>query len=172
MASRVHGLAAVVQVLRFVARRRGTRWMARAGFHAERVVPVDGTPWRVSYTIHAVPAGPPRVEFTSSITLWPETPRKRPGWKRGGWDAALRRKKWYQACGRQLGQHGYAGRWQASPWGRFGDFRKPLKDTAAVLAEVVRLERLRAEFLRSPGAAERPVRSRERTASRTGRPGR
>ena len=110
-----------------------------------RVVSVDGKPWRVCYAIHAVPASRLRVEFRSSITLWPERLRKRPGWKRGGWSAALRKKAWYQGCEQQLDQHGYEGRWQASPWGRFGDFWKSLKDTAAVLAEVELLEQLEAE---------------------------
>jgi hypothetical protein len=157
MATRRHGLAAVAQVLRFFARRPGTRWAARAGFVTERVVSVDGQPWRVICTIHAVPAGPRRVEFQSSVTLWPRTLEKRPRWKRGGWNVALRKKKWYQACERRLGRHGYQGRWPASPWGRFGDFWKPLKDTAAVLAEVARLEQLGAEIPRRAGAAEQPA---------------
>jgi hypothetical protein len=72
--------------------------MARAAFETRRVVSVDGKPWRVYYKIHAVPAGRLRVEFQSSITLWPERLRKRPGWKRGGWSTALRKKRWYQGC--------------------------------------------------------------------------
>jgi hypothetical protein len=163
LASRRHGLAEFARVLRLLARRRGARWTARGAFETRRVLSVHGTPWRVTCAIHAVPAGTLRVQFQSSITLWPVTLRKRPGWKRGGWSAALRTKGWYRACEGELGQHGYRGRWQASPWGRFGDFWKPLRDAGAALGEMERLERLATE---SFGACTPASRTRARRRRR------
>jgi hypothetical protein len=147
-ASRRPGLAEIGRLVRLFARRQRLRWVARAGFETSRDIAVGDEPWRVCYAIHVIPAGPRGVELKSSITLWPAATRKRPGWRRGGRSPTLRAKGWYETCRRRLGQHGYAGRWQASPWGRFGSFWKPLKDTAAVSAEIAALERLPAALFR------------------------
>jgi hypothetical protein len=101
---------------------------------------VGGTHFRVTYAIHATPLlRGLDVEIKSSVTLCPPARTKLPaGWKRGGWNKELRRARWYQACQRELNGLGYVGAWQASPWGRFGDFWKDL-DTADEVADEIRL---------------------------------
>ena len=56
-----------------------------------------------------------------------------------------------QNCEREIRRHGYSGEWRKSPWGRFGDFWKRLKDAKAVADEAKRLDDLRLKLDRGLG---------------------
>lgn len=112
-----------------------------AGVEARRVISVGRVKWTVCYKVHIIASG--TTEYKASVTLWPN-PRKRLTSRGGaGWQPDLVKANWYQACGRQLRRHGYRGSWQWSPWGRFGDFWKPLKDLSSLVREAHKLDHLR-----------------------------
>ena len=119
-------------------------WRVRTHVERRRVERVGRTHFRATYAIHATPLlRGLNVEVKSSITLWPPARRRLPaGWKRAGWNADLLKKRWYQACQRELQRLGYDGQWKASPWGRFGDFWKDLDTPSAIAAEIRLLARL------------------------------
>ena len=113
---------------------------------AERVVSVGRTKWTVCYKVHVIPSR--RIEYKTSITLWPRTRQNR---ARLGWHPHLVKSNWYQACLRELRRYGYHGNWLSSPYGRFGDFWKTLRDFSALARETRFLERLRKESRLSRG---------------------
>jgi hypothetical protein len=122
--------------------------LTNVGVMARRVVEVGATKWTVCYMVHVIPSR--RVEYKASITLWPRTGKRLTSRRQLGWHPELREAKWYQACGRALARHGYRGSWQWSPWGRFGDFWKTLKNLDALAREIRLLERLRRAPLLGP----------------------
>jgi hypothetical protein len=118
-------------------------WREGVGFERREQVAAAGWQWTVVYKIHTLPAmtGPATHEFKSSITVWPAAPPTRP---RGhGLRDTEAVSGWRQHVQSRLRRHGYRGRWEKSPDGRFGDFWKSLPSAAAVAVEVKRLERLR-----------------------------
>jgi len=65
---------------------------------------------------------------------------------RTSWMApSSRQEQLYQACLREPRRYGYHGNWLSSPYGRFGDFWKTLRDFSALARETRFLERLRKE---------------------------
>ena len=143
-------------------------WLASAGVEAQRTVSVARTKWTVCYKVHVIPSR--RIEYKASITLWPNARGKRLTSRRqAGWHPDLIKTNWYQACSRELRRHGYRGSWQWSPWGRFGDFWKTLKDFSSLARETHKLERLR----KGPGLPMGPSNSAlQRTGGHRARPGR
>jgi hypothetical protein len=120
-------------------------WLASAGVEAQQRVTVGRAGWTVCYKIHVIPSRKPRYE--ASITLWPKARRRLTSRDRsGGWNARLVRSGWYDRASDELRRHGYRGKWQWSPWGRFGDFWKSFKSIDALAVEARRLERLRTEL--------------------------
>lgn len=116
-------------------------WLASAGVEARRVVSVGRTKCTVCYKVHVIPSR--KIEYKASITLWPNARRRLASRRQPGWQPDLVKAHWYQACGRELRRHGYRGSWQWSPWGRFGDFWKTLKDFSSLAQEARKLECLR-----------------------------
>jgi hypothetical protein len=143
-------------------------WLASAGVEAQRVVSVGRTKWTLCYKVHVIPSR--KIEYKASITLWPNVRRKRfTSRRQPGWLPDLVKARWYQACERQLRRHGYRGRWQWSPWGRFGDFWKTLEDFSSLAREARKLEQLRKD----PGFPAGPSHSLlQRTGARVARPDR
>jgi hypothetical protein len=142
-------------------------WLASAGVEAQRVVSVGRKKWTICYKVHVIPSR--KIEYKASITLWPKVRRKRLTSRRQrGWDADLIKTNWYQACCRELRRYGYRGSWLWSPWGRYGDFWKTLKDFGSLAREAHVLERLRkAPFPAGPSNSLL-----QRTGARVARPGR
>jgi hypothetical protein len=133
---------------RFFERHLSEWKTANAGFERRNVVIADGAQWTVIYKIHGVRserARAAKLELKSSITVWPAraTGKGKPSRPGRGAVAGRPPDLWLERYGRVVRQHGYRGRWQESPVGRFGDFWKPLRDARAVAAEVKRLDRLR-----------------------------
>ena len=133
---------------RFFEEHHGAWWATNAGFERRDVVTVDGTRWTIIYKIHAVRsqgARADKLDFKSSITVWPATTtgRRKPARVRDGSAAGRPTKEWRQKCQREIRQHGYRGRWEKSPAGQFGDFWKTLKDASAVATEVELLDQMR-----------------------------
>ena len=120
--------------------------LVNAGIEAQHMVSVGLTRWTVCYKVHVIPSR--RTQFKASITLWPRT-RHRPA--HPGWHPQLLKAGWYQTCQRELHRYGYRGSWAASPFGRFGDFWKTLRDFNALTKEAHVLEGLRPESLFARG---------------------
>jgi len=139
-------------------------WLASGGLEAQRVVSVGRTRWTVCYKVHVIPSR--RTEYKANITLWPHAQKRIRSRRHPGWHPDLVKGKWYQACGRELRRHGYHGTWQWSPWGRFGDFWKSLKDSGSLAREAHFLERLRSEPF-SPAGPSNPAF--QRTGTRAAR---
>ena len=136
----------LARLWRFFEARRGGWVAANAGFERLDVVVIDRTPWAIFRKVHVLRDQAVRLdkfEFRASITIWPgrTTRNKRLARPRGasndkpvqGWPLEVQRK---------IRRQGYRGHWAKSPWGRFGDFWKTLKDARAVRAEVERLDKL------------------------------
>src|SRR5437867_11657048 len=123
--------------------RLATWCLTSAGVEARHVVSVAGTKWTVCYKVHVIPAH--RTQYRASITLWPKTRKRFVSRAQPGWHADLVRGDWYHDCRRELRRRGYDGRWVWSPYGRFGDFWKTLKDVTSLAREARALERLRKE---------------------------
>jgi hypothetical protein len=120
------------------------RWrMTHGGVEARQLVSVAGTKWTVCYKVHVIPAR--RTQYKASITLWPKTKKRLLSRAQPGWHADLVANNWYHACRRELRRRGYHGRWLWSPYGRFGDFWKPMKDITSLAREAHALERFRKE---------------------------
>ena len=117
--------------------------LENAGIEVRRAVSVGRTKWTICYKVHVIPSRQP--QYKASITLWPPAGRKLASRRSAGWRADLLEIGWYKRAGRELRRHGYRGRWQWSPWGRFGDFWKALRDVDALAAEVHVLDHLRQE---------------------------
>src|SRR2546426_2384755 len=117
----------------FSSRRRHTRlqgdWSSDV-CSSDLVVSVGPTKWTVCYKVHVIPSR--RTQYKASITLWPRTRQNR---ARPGWHPHLVKSNWYQACLREPRRYGYHGNWLSSPYGRFGDFWKPLRDFSALARE-------------------------------------
>jgi hypothetical protein len=154
-AQRQDRLDGIVRLCRFFGRQARGSWTGSAHFRTTRVLAVGRTQVAVSCAVHVVPDGL-EGSFGSSVTVWPKG-RKRRASQSAGWNAILVRMDWYRACQRALQRHGYRGKWRASPWGRFGDFRKSLKDGHALTAEIAILERIKAEPWASLGAPSNKV---------------
>ncbi len=119
---------------RFFEKVDGAWKTANAGFEKRTAVTVDGTPGLIIFKIHAVRSESARagkVDFKSSITVWPvmKTGRRGPARVREGSTTWRLTKDWCQKYQREVG--------------RFGDFWKPLEDAGAVAREVKLLDRLR-----------------------------
>jgi hypothetical protein len=133
---------------RFFEEHHGVWWAANAGFERRDAVTVDGTRWTIIYKIHVVRsegARADKLDFKSSITVWPATTavRRRPARVPDESDAGRLSKEWRQKCQREIRQHGYRGGWEKSPAGQFGDFWKTLKDASSVATEVKLLDQMR-----------------------------
>lgn len=124
--------------------------LASAGVEARRIISVGRTKWTVCYKVHVVPSR--TTKYKASVTLWPNARRRLASRRQAGWHPDLVKANWYQACGRRLRRHGYRGKWQWSPWGRFGDFWKTLKDFSSLAREAHKLEHLR----KGPGLPTAP----------------
>jgi hypothetical protein len=116
---------------------------------------------RVICNIHVVPGGRD-VPFQSSVTIWQASKRKQSDWKKGGWNATLSSAGWYEAVQLALEPYGYVGKWQASPWGRFGDFWKMLKGADSAMAEVEVLDEILRQSWRGARAASATRRRKSR----------
>ena len=138
------GVRVIRHLLKSLRNSKTRSWRVRTHLERRRVERVGHTHFRMTCAIHATPLlRGLNVEVKSSITLWPASRRRLPaGWKRAGWNADLLKARWYQACQRELKRLGYDGKWQASPWGRFGDFWKDLDTPSAIAAEIKLLARL------------------------------
>jgi hypothetical protein len=119
--------------------------LAGAAAEARRVVSVRRTKWTVCYKVHVIPS--PRITYKASITLWPRARKRLTSRRELGWHPDLVKGKWYRGCGRELRRHGYRGSWRWSPFGRFGDYWKVLRDFNSLAREVRLLEHLRREPL-------------------------
>ncbi len=139
--------------------------LASAGVEAQRVVSVRRTKWTVCYKVHVIPSR--RIEYKASITLWPRARKRLPSRRQPGWHRDLVKRNWYQACGRELRRHGYHGSWLWSPYGRFGDFWKTLRDLSSLAREVRLLEHLRREPFFGAGPSNTAL---QRTGARGARP--
>jgi hypothetical protein len=112
---------------------------SNAGYELRRSIRVHGSLWTACLKVHVVPAPDvsrrrrPRIEFKSSVTLWPPRLSKQE-------KAELARKGWYEDVLRLLRQAGYGGRWMSSPSGKFGDFWKDLHDIQRIRKEAEWLE--------------------------------
>jgi hypothetical protein len=138
-----------------------------AAVEAKRVVSVGRTKWTACYKVHVIPSR--RIQYKTSITLWPRTTTTLASRRHPGWHPDLAKAKWYQACTRELRRHGYRGRWLWSPSGRFGDFWKTLGGADSLAREVRLLDRLR----RAPFIAVGPSNTTlQRTGARGAGPGR
>src|SRR5437879_2858818 len=104
-----------------------------AGLEARQLISVARTQWTVCYKIHVIPSN--RTQYRASITLWPRATRRLVSRAEPGWHADLAKSNWYRACRENLRRRGYQGRWLWSPWGRFGDFWKSLKDFNSLARE-------------------------------------
>ena len=117
-------------------------WWESAGFERREQVTAAGAQWTVVYKIHALRRpgdGDDKLELLSSVTVWPAVTARRPRVPAGRNETPS---AWRRRVQSTLRRHGYRGRWQESPEGRFGDFWKSLPSAAAVAVEVKRLERL------------------------------
>src|SRR5262245_22876671 len=131
---------AVVHLVRLF-RGLGVPWqVGNAGFEPRVPFRVAGFTGTVVYKVHAIGFGERRLRFKVSVTLWPRD-AVRGGSARTRKRSARLVQTGLEACGRALRRHGYRGDWPASPWGRFGDFWKSLRDVKAVRSEVRVLER-------------------------------
>ena len=120
--------------------------LASAGVEAQQAMSVGPTKWTVCYKVHVIPSR--RTQYKASITLWPRARQNR---AHLGWHPHLVKSNWYQACLRELRRYGYHGNWLLSPYGRFGDFWKTLRNFSALVREARFLERLRKESRLSRG---------------------
>ena len=146
----------------------GAWCLASAGIEAQRLVAVGRTRWTVCYKVHVIPGR--RIEYKASITLWPNARGKRfASRKQPGWHPDLIKTNWYQAYVRALRRHGYRGSWQWSPWGRFGDFWKTLKNFSSLSREAHMLEHLRKGAALPMGPSNTAL---QRTGARGARPSR
>ena len=116
--------------------------LASVGVEARDVLVVGPTKWTVCYKLHVIPSR--RILYKASITLWPRTRARR---LLPDWHPHLLKANWYQACRQQLRRHGYRGSWAPSPYGRFGDFWKTLRNFNALPREARLLQRLRGTSL-------------------------
>jgi len=115
-------------------------WTSSVNFEGQqRAFTVEGTRWKMFFHVYAArlrSKSASKVEFKSTITLWPTGLTKNK-------EARLRKSKWPERCQRQMRRHGYRGKWDQSPHGPFALFEKTLRDVKAVTAEVVLLDELR-----------------------------
>ena len=130
----------------FEARRAG--WIAaNAGFERLDVIVIDGSRWAIFRKVHVIRDQAVRMDkfdFRASITIWPGTTTRSKRLVRAP-DISNDRpavQGWRREVQRKIRRQGYRGHWARSPWGRFGDFWKTLKDARAVRAEVERLDKL------------------------------
>jgi len=137
------------------------------GVESRRVVSVRGTNWTVCYKVHVIPSR--TIEYKASITMWPRARKTLASRTQPGWHPELVKSNWYKTCGRELRRHGYYGSWAWSPYGRFGDFWKTLRDFESLAREVRLLERLRKEPFFGGGPSNIAL---HRTAARGARLGR
>jgi len=117
--------------------------MASAGFVKSETIEVAGKGWIVSFRIDAYHVDrdlTTKPRLRASITLWPPRhPKAR---------QTVAERQWVRDSEQDIRANGYEGEWRRSPWGRFGDFWKDLRDARAVAAEVARLDQLGASLLR------------------------
>jgi hypothetical protein len=116
-------------------------WLANGGVETQRTISVGRAKLTVCYKVHVIPSR--RPTYKASITVWPRARRRFTSRLQLGWHPDLLRMGWYQASAREFRQHGYHGTWRWSPWGRFGDFWKSLKEPGSLAKEAHKLERLR-----------------------------
>src|SRR5215510_13284747 len=116
-------------------------WLANGGIETQRTISVGRAKLTVCYKVHVIPSR--RPTYKASITVWPTARRRFTSRTQLGWHPDLLRTGWYQVCAREFRQLGYHGRWRWSPWGRFGDFWRPLKGAGCLEKEAHKLERLR-----------------------------
>jgi hypothetical protein len=142
-------------------------WLASAGIEAQRVISVGRAKLTVCYKVQVISSG--RTKYKASITVWPRARRRFTSAKQPGWHPDLVKSSWYQACARALRRHGYHGTWRWSPWGRFGDFWKSLRDSRSLASEAHKLEGLRDALGLPNGPSNFAL---QRTGARDAHPGR
>jgi len=141
--------------------------LASAGFESRRAVSVGRVKMTVCHKLHVIPSR--RTKYKASITVWPSARRRLGSARRRGWHPDLVKIGWYQACARALRRHGYRGTWRWSPWGRFGDFWKSLKDSDSLAQEAHKPGQLK-DTLGIPNGPSNVAF--QRTRPRVARPGR
>jgi len=124
----------LLRLIRFFTRRGGPWQVGATGFEARLRLRIGGRTGSIVYKLHTLGWGERRMRYLASVTIWPSSRRTRTEETRAS-------RAFRESCSRTLRRHGYRGKWQRSPWGRFGDFWKRLKDLRALHHEAAMLER-------------------------------
>jgi hypothetical protein len=123
-------------VLRMMATLRSPWQIGAAGFEVR--VPfraLAGIRGSLVYKVHTIGWAERRMRFFGSVTIWPRM-EARVTRRLGKASAARVEKACQERCNRVLRQQGYRARWHRTPWGKFGDYWKPLQDLRKLYAEI------------------------------------